>query len=83
MLAMIPSLDERLRVSCNEKTEALEKIQKLYGNFNKTYRKTAKKIFLCRFKPNLALYLLSSYVYGVFGAQRSRDCNVTVLVSQI
>ena len=26
---------------------------------------------------------LSSYVYGVFGAQRSRDCTVTVLVSQI
>ena len=25
----------------------------------------------------------SSYVYGVFGAQRSRDCTVTVLVSQI
>ena len=26
---------------------------------------------------------VSSYVYGVFGAQRSRDCTVTVLVSQI
>ena len=25
----------------------------------------------------------SSYVYGVFGAQSSRDCTVTVLVSQI
>ena len=25
----------------------------------------------------------SSYVYGVFDAQRSRDCTVTVLVSQI
>ena len=27
--------------------------------------------------------IVSSYVYGVFGAQRSRDCAVTVLVSQI
>ena len=26
---------------------------------------------------------VSSYVYDVFGAQRSRDCTVTVLVSQI
>ena len=26
---------------------------------------------------------LSSYVYGVFGAQRSRNCTVTVLMSQI
>ena len=25
----------------------------------------------------------SSYVYGVFGAQSSRDCTVTVLVSPI
>ena len=28
-------------------------------------------------------YTTSSYVYGVFGAQRSRDCTVTVLVSQV
>ena len=33
------------------------------------------------YKP--ILYVISSYVYGVFGAQRSRDCTVTVLVSQI
>ena len=32
--------------------------------------------------PNSVLGF-SSYVYGVFGAQRSRDCTVTVLVSQI
>ena len=30
-----------------------------------------------------SLVFVSSYVYGVFGAQRSRDCTVTVLVSQI
>ena len=36
-------------------------------------------------RPHTAHALLkhSSYVYGVFGAQRSRDCTVTVLVSQI
>ena len=37
-------------------------------------------------KPANNLFNLShksSYVYGVFGAQRSRDCTVTVLVSQI
>ena len=33
---------------------------------------------------NLPFFIpLSCYVYGVFGAQRSRDCTVTVLVSQI
>ena len=32
---------------------------------------------------NVAAYCHSSYVYGVFGAQSSRDCTVIVLVSPI
>ena len=38
--------------------------------------------FAARVKIALTQTLTSSYVYGVFGAQRSRDCTVTVLVSQ-
>ena len=44
------------------------------------YIKIALKLsYFCQKMQNFH----SSYVYGVFGAQRSRDCTVTVLVSQI
>ena len=36
-----------------------------------------------QYKNKTIQTLVSSYVYNVFGAQRSRDCTVTVLVSQI
>ena len=62
-----PVLNKPLLLKCV--TEAAQ----LLGDFCNSAAKIA----------SLMPFQSSSYVYGVFGAQRSRDCTVTVLVSQI